>query len=137
MKTNDNREMIAVMVQGLYGNRTDTRIVKEDFDAFMLGHLDGNLRAEEEIDRTVVRVPGTDNLVIAYNKHQEERALVGLRDFIQNLKETQCRYNPTAVIPELGIVLFSRCIICRMNSAGEPSSIEAEDYEKVLPYLAQ
>ena len=124
-KYNENK--IPVLIQGFY----------------MLGYLNHELfeksRAHhnEKIDRTIVRLPGTENLVLVYNKYQEEEALNSLQEFIQELRMTDSRYNPTAVIPELGLVLYSRCIVCRMNENGELSGIEAGDTEKAVKYLAQ
>ena len=140
-KYNENK--IPVLIQAFYGNRTVTFINPDHFDGIMLGYLNHELfeksRAHhnEKIDRTIVRLPGTENLVLVYNKYQEEEALNSLQEFIQELRMTDSRYNPTAVIPELGLVLYSRCIVCRMNENGELSGIEAGDTEKAVKYLAQ
>ncbi len=140
-KYNENK--IPVLIQAFYGNRTVTFINPDHFDGIMLGYLNHELfeksRAHhnEKIDRTIVRLPGTENLVLVYNKYQEEEALNSLQEFIQELRRTESRYNPTAVIPELGLVLYSRCIVCRMNENGELSGIEAGDTEKAVKYLAQ
>lgn len=140
-KYNENK--IPVLIQGFYGNRTVTLVAPEHFDEYMLGWLNHELFTEyynkgrEKIDRTIVRLPGTENLVLVYNKYQEEEALNSLQEFIQELRRTESRYNPTAVIPELGLVLYSRCIVCRMNENGELSGIEAGDTEKAVKYLAQ
>lgn len=120
-----------------------TLVAPEHFDEYMLGWLNHELFTEyynkgrEKIHRTIVRLPGTENLVLVYNKYQEEEALNSLQEFIQELRRTDSRYNPTAVIPELGLVLYSRCIVCRMNENGELSGIEAGDTEKAVKYLAQ
>ena len=37
---------------------------------------------------------------------------------------------PLAIIPERDIVLYSRCIVCRMNEVGEFEDLENEDYIK-------
>ena len=140
-KYNENK--IPVLIQGFYGNRTVTLVAPEHFDEYMLGWLAHELfmesynKGREKIDRTIVRLPGTENLVLVYNKYQEEEALNSLQKFIQELRMTDSRYNPTAVIPELGLVLYSRCIVCRMNENGELSGIEAGDTEKAVKYLAQ
>ena len=140
-KYNENK--IPVLIQGFYGNRTVTLVAPEHFDEYMLGCLDHELfmksynKGTVKVDRTIVRLPGTENLVLVYNKYQEEEALNSLQEFIQELRRTDSRYNPTAVIPELGLVLYSRCIVCRMNENGELSGIEAGDTEKAVKYLAQ
>ena len=136
MKKNDQ---IAILIQQFYGNRTVTFINPDEFDAIMLGCLDKKLFEErhdrEKIDRTVIRVPDTDNVVLVYNKYQEEERLKELQHFIQEVYKNRDRFNPSAVIPEMGIVLYSRCIACRINEAGALISLEKEDYPKVVQYL--
>ena len=136
MKKNDN---MAILIQHFYGNRTVTFISLDDFDAIMLGHLDTKLfdktRDREKIDRTIIRIPDTENLVLVYNKYQEEECLNKLQQFIQDINKCKHRFNPSAVIPEKGIVLYSRCIACRINEDGALVSLEEEDCPKVVKYL--
>ena len=136
MKKNDN---MAILIQHFYGNRTVTFISPDDFDAIMLGKLDTKIfektRAREKIDRTIIRIPDTENLVLVYNKYQEEECLNKLQQFIQDINKCKHRFNPSAVIPEKGIVLYSRCIACRINEDGTLVSLEQEDCPKVVKYL--
>ena len=136
MKKNDN---MAILIQHFYGNRTVTFISPDDFDAIMLGHLDTKLfdkiRDREKIDRTMIRIPDTENLVLVYNKYQEEECLNKLQQFIQDINKCKHRFNPSAVIPEKGIVLYSRCIACRIDEDGTLVSLEQEDCPKVVKYL--
>ena len=136
MKKNDN---MAILIQHFYGNRTVTFISLDDFDAIMLGHLDTKLfdktRDREKIDRTIIRIPDTENLVLVYNKYQEEECLNKLQQFIQDINKCEHRFNPSAVIPEKGIVLYSRCIACRIDEDGALVSLEQEDCPKVVKYL--
>ena len=133
----EKKQGITILVQGFYGNRTITRIALEDFDAFMQGYLVAKDFDGKNIDRTIIQVPGSENLVIVYNKYQEEKKLERIVREIQkrNKKERIC-YTPTAVIPEKGIVLYSRCIVCRMGEDNCLQSIEEADVEKVCKYLA-
>ena len=136
MKKNDQ---IAILIQHFYGNRTVTFINPDEFDAIMLGCLDKKWFEErhdrEKIDRTIIRVPDTDNVVLVYNKYQEEERLKELQHFIQEVYKNRYRFNPSAVIPEMGIVLYSRCIACRINEDGALISLEEEDCPKVVKYL--
>ena len=136
MKKNDQ---ITILIQQFYGNRTVTFINPDEFDAIMLGCLDKKLFEErhdrEKIDRTIIRVPDTDNVVLVYNKYQEEERLKELQHFIQEVYKNRYRFNPSAVIPEMGIVLYSRCIACRINEDGALISLEKEDVSKVVQYL--
>ena len=43
---------------------------------------------------------------------------------------------PLATIPELDLTLYSRCLVCRMNADGTFASLEKEDFEKFIDYLA-
>ena len=136
MKKNDQ---ITILIQQFYGNRTVTFINPDEFDAIMLGCLDKKWFEErhdrEKIDRTIIRVPDTENVVLVYNKYQEEERLKELQHFIQEVYKHRDRFNPSAVIPEMGIVLFSRCIACRINEDGALISLEEEDCQKVVKYL--
>lgn len=138
-KTENKNNNITIMVQGFYGNRTVTEIDMGNFDAFMLGHLDSSHfnPEKEKVDRSVIKIPNTENFVLVYNKYSEKESLDDLCKFIQELRRDDSRFNPSAVIPELGVVLYSRCIICRMGDAGDFISMEKEDYGKVKKYLAE
>jgi hypothetical protein len=138
----NKEKKMAIIAQGLYGNRMMTSIDPEHFDALMLGYLDMGayefMRNEEKIDRTIIRVPDTENLVLVYNRFREEKRLRSLQEFIQTVRINKFdRFNPSAVIPEKGIVLYSRCIACRITEEGELISVEQGDYEKVCRYLTQ
>lgn len=138
----NKEKQMTIIAQGLYGNRMMTSIDPEHFDALMLGYLDMGayefMRNEEKIDRTIIRVPDTENLVLVYNRFREEKRLRSLQEFIQTVKVDKfTRFNPSAVIPEKGIVLYSRCIACRITEEGELVSVEQGDYEKVCRYLTQ
>lgn len=65
-------DYLVILAQAFYGNRTMTEIRPENMDRFILGYLDSSLEICEPIDRTVVRIPGSDNLVLVYNKYQED-----------------------------------------------------------------
>ena len=136
MKKNDE---MAILIQHFYGNRTVTFIDPDKFDAIMLGDLDAKKIEEthdrKKIDRTIIRIPDTENLVLVYNKYQEEEHLKELQHFIQEVYKRKDRFNPSAVIPEKGIVLYSRCIACRINEDGALVSLEEEDCPKVVKYL--
>ena len=138
----NKEKKMAIIAQGLYGNRMMTSIDPEHFDALMLGYLDMGayefMRNKEKIDRTIIRVPDTENLVLVYNRFREEKRLRSLQEFIQTVRINKFdRFNPSAVIPEKGIVLYSRCIACRITEEGELVSVEQGDYEKVCRYLTQ
>ncbi len=128
------KKSFEIVAQAFYGNRTITYITEEEMDRFILGYLDASLplMEDEKLDRTMIPIPGTDNLYLVYNKYQEEERL---REKEQFLKEKEIKIHPLAIIPERDIVLYSRCIVCRMNEEGEFEDLENEDYIKFMQYL--
>ena len=131
----DRKEkLITIIAQAFYGNRTCTQIYPENMDAFILGHLDGRIDDRDKIDRTFIRVPGADDLVIVYNKYQEEKAR---KEKAALLEERGYELKPLAFIPEEDIEIYSRCIVCRMNADGTLASLVREDGPEFMKYLAQ
>lgn len=128
------RELITIMTQAFYGNRTCTEIHPEDIDRFILGYLDDSLKMDEPIDRTIIKLPNTDNLVLIYNKYQEEESLCEKERYYQEKKYV---FKPLALIPELNLEIYSRCIVCRMDEQGNLQSLQNDDYKKFIHYLAK
>ena len=156
------KDLLFIVAQGFYGNRTGTEIrkedidrllpgyhsadlpaekpnegnlihLKEDIDRFILGYQTDEYPAEEPIDRSIIHLPGSDSLVLIYNKYQEaERLEIKERVF----KEDNYVIKPLATIPELNLEIYSRCIVCRMIADGEFASLEDGDYEIWGRYLA-
>lgn len=124
---------IRIMAQGFYGNRTVTEVNKNELDNFILGHMDNPSVVEEKIDRTIIHVPNIDNVVIVYNKYQEEEELKRKEEL---LKEKNYELKPLVVIPEENIVLYSRCFACRIDERGELVSLEEDDIKSLVNYLA-
>lgn len=127
-KNRNKGELLSIIIQAFYGNRTITEVYEDTIDYLILGYTDIPLQSNniEKIDRTIIRIPDTDNLVLIYNKYQETEKL-----------ESKANRKPLAVIPELNINVYSRCIVCKMNTEGKLASITNEDFEKVLKYLAE
>ena len=117
------KKSIRIMAQAFYGNNVYTDIDVKNVDRFILGYTGNNLEVVEKIDRTIVNVPNTDNLVIVYNKYQEAEEVNG-------------KGKPLAEIPEIGLKLYSRCIACRINDKGELISLEPEDSAIIKNYFA-
>ena len=68
-------ELISIISQAFYGNRTGTEIRRENIDRFILGDLTDDFDVTEPVDRTIIHLPGSDNLVLIYNKYQEVERL--------------------------------------------------------------
>lgn len=128
------KEHINIIAQAFYGNRTGTEICTENIDRFILGYLDDTVPAAEDIDRTIVHIPGSELLVLIYNRHKEE-ASRSLKK--RAWEEAQYVIKPLAAVPELNLEIYSRCIACRMTAFGEFQSIEDEDLDILGKYLAK
>lgn len=128
------KNTIRVMAQAFYGNRTETDIERENLDRFILGYIDNDIAIDGKIDRTIINIPNADNIVIIYNKYQEEKELNKKKELLDN---NNYELKPLAVIPEHAIEIYSRCIACRMNEDGELESLQNEDYKKLVKYLSE
>lgn len=64
-------ELICIISQAFYGNRTGTEIRRENIDRFILGYQTDDFDVTDPIDRTVIHLPGSDNLVLVYNPKSE------------------------------------------------------------------
>lgn len=126
-------DSITILSQAFYGNRTLTDIYVDKMDSFILGHLDDSFDFKEPIDRTIIQIPGTDNLVLVYNKYSEQRAL---EDKERYFRENNYTLKPLATIPELNMELYSRCILVRMKEDGTFASLEKGDIMKADKYLS-
>lgn len=126
-------ELIFIVSQAFYGNRTGTEIRRENIDRFILGDQSDDLPVSEPVDRTIIRLPGSDNLVLIYNKYQEEERLAAKE---RALREDNYVIRPLASIPELALEIYSRCIVCRMNVTGELESLGEGDSAIWSRYLA-
>ena len=126
-------ELICIISQAFYGNRTGTEIRRENIDRFILGYQTDDFDVTEAIDRTVIHLPGSDNLVLVYNKYREEERLKVKE---RALREDTYVIKPLAVIPELNLEIYSRCIVCRMNADGVFESLAEGDFKIWDRYLA-
>ena len=100
-------ELICIISQAFYGNRTGTEIRRENIDRFILGYQTDDFDVTEAIDRTVIHLPGSNNLVLVYNKYQEEERLKVKE---RALREDNYIVKPLASIPELNLDIYSRCV---------------------------
>ncbi len=132
--TRQDSDCLVILAQAFYGNRTQTYISPEDMDRFILGYLDSSLEVIEPVDRTIIHIPGSDDLVLVYNKYQEEDSL---KEREQILKQENYEMKPLAVIPEIGLKLYSRCIALRMNEDGSFSSLQDGDSRILVKYLSR
>lgn len=139
----NKKNLIDIIAQHFYGNRTGTTINRNDVDRFILGYMDESLMASEPIDRTVVKVPRTDNLVVIYNKYQEDEYInVDFpRYYAEKGEEYKERWGEelkphiSCEIPEINFKIHTRCIVCRIDENGILQSLEEGDAEKFIRYF--
>ena len=126
--------MIKVLTQAYYGNRTLVVTSKDAIDDLILGQAYKMVMKNECVDRTIVPIPNCKHLVLIYNKYLEERQLRTNKEWYE---EDGYEVKPLAIIPELDLKIYSRCIVCRINENNELESIQDEDYQDVMKYLAK
>ena len=125
------KNLIGVIMQAFYGNRTYVEIGEENIDHMLQGNTDKSMSLSYQPDRTIIRIPGSQ-CVILYNKYQEEEKRK------QNARwkaEDGYEAKPLAFMPEQGIEVYSRCFACRMSEDGVFESIKEEDCDLVFGYL--
>ena len=122
----DKLDSISIIAQHFYGNRTATKIKRENIDFFLKGILSPELfpKEDETVDRKFIVVPHTDNLVIVYDQNQENVCSAKGKT-----KYVSCD------IPEIGFKLHSRCFACRIDDNGELQSLEQGDGKYFIDYL--
>jgi len=129
--TKKEKNNISVIAQAFYGNRTRTSVCLENIDDLILGFMDEMLKIDEKIDRTVMPLPGT-NCVLIYNKFQEEKMLQ-YKD--EAFEKDGYILKSVAYIPEQGIELYSRCIVCGLTDDGALTDVPFDEH-KIFDYLA-
>ena len=122
----NKNEKIFIVAQCFYGNRTGAEINRENINFFLKGILSPELFPGEDnkVDRRIVRVPGTDNVVIVYDQNQEKECIAE-----GYTKSVSCR------IPEIDFEIHTRCFACRIDENGELQSLENDDGEKLIEYF--
>ena len=137
--------MIFVIAQHFYGNGTGVTIRWDEVDAFLNGDLDckADPGKEPSPDRRIVPVPGNEHIVIVYDQKQEDD-YVNVKfpeDYARHGKEYKEQWGEelemvvSCRIPEIDLLLHTRCIACRMDDQGPLQSLEEGDEETVMKYF--
>lgn len=125
------KELLEIVTQAFYGNRTGLTIKKENVDHLLEGNTSGDRELYYPNGRTIIQLPNS-KAVLVYNKYQEEYQLKQNEEW---LLEDGYVAKPLASIPELNLDIYSRCFICRMDEQGNLQNIEDEDDEVIEKYL--
>ena len=139
-------DRIFIISQVFYGNRTGTEVSRDEVDYFLRGETDRKYFCPEDIrdvERRFVRIPGPGNIVIVYDRTQEDSYVnvefpeAYARDG-RHYKEVwgeELKMHVTCEIPEIGFTLHTRCFACRMDENGVLQSLERDDYKRFIHYF--
>ena len=145
-KKETRNDMISIITQYFYGNRTGTQIQRDWVDNFLRGQLSRDHydpRDVQDVVRKTVRVPGSENIVIVYDQTQEDRYVN--EEFPQRYAEDGAAYlerwgeelkmQVSCEIPEIGFEIHTRCFACRMDENGNLQSLQDDDYKQFIHYF--
>ena len=128
-----NENHINIIAQAIYGNRTLMKIERNRFDNFILGELNSNMYPDANIEKIIVPSPKCKDIVIVYGKKEEEEELQNVSKWYQ---EDGSITKPLAIIPELDLKIYSRCLVCRIDENGIFQSLQEDDAQYFIDYLA-
>ena len=134
--------LIFVVAQQFYGNRTGTEIERDKVDYFLHGHLDYSFK-KPTTDLKIVHVPGSEHVVIVYDQLQEDNYVnVKFPDFYKRegaeYKEhtgKELTMHVSCEIPELNFKIHTRCFACRIDHNGVLQSLAEGDGKFIEKYL--
>lgn len=138
------KDNIFIVAQQFYGNRIGLEIKRNEVDAILLGYTSAKDTTDGEyVDRKIVRVPDTDDIVIVYDQNQEDE-YVNV-EFPEMHKRCAAEYREhtgkdftmqaSCKIPEIDFEIHTRCFACRIDENGELQSLQDGDGEKFVEYF--
>lgn len=135
------KDMISIVSQQFYGNRTATEIKREDVNSFLTPMLPGE---DKIVDRKIIKVPHAENIVIVYDQNQEDEYVnvVFPEQYEaegESYKEHTGRemsMHVSCEIPEIDFKIHTRCFACRIDENGKLQSLEKGDVKKFIEYFS-
>jgi len=139
-----NKDLISIIVQCYYGNRTGTEINRNEVKKLLMG--DPLKPTQEELDSVNVQtilVPNTKNIVIVYDKNKEDEYVNNTfpqlyaregADYLERWGEELTPYISCS-IPEMNIELHTRCFACRIDEDGILQSLQNDDWKTFIHYF--
>lgn len=126
-------ETFSAAVRWLSGKWEITNVAKKWLDINLLKYPSMIAEKDCKLDRSMIRIPGTENLYVLYNKYYEQEQL----DILSGIKDVRWKDEvvPVFRIPEENVVLHCHCIICRMDANMEPESLQEGDEALFSRYL--
>ena len=141
------KNYIKVIAQQMYGNRTETRIHKDDINFFLKGILSPELfpGADKTVNRKIVRIPNAEYIAVVFDQNLEDKYVNVEFPKIYANSGTEYRerwgeemkMHISCEIPEIGFKIHTRCFACRMNEDGMMTDIQPEDYSIISLYFAE
>ena len=136
------KDLIFVVAQQFYGNRTGTEIERDKVDYFLHGYLDYSFE-KPTTNLKIVHVPGSEHVVIVYDQLQEDEYVnVKFPEFYEQegaeYKEhtgKELTMHVSCEIPELNFKIHTRCFACRIDHNGVLQSLAEGDGKFVEKYL--
>ena len=146
MTTNTTNNSIFIISQFFYGNRTGTEVERDWVDHFLRGHISHEHYSPidiQDVVRKIVRVPGSENIVVVYDQTQEDRYVnvefpeIYAEDGEEYLERwgEELKMHVSCEIPEIGFKIHTRCFACRMDENGVLQSLEGDDYKQFIHYF--
>ena len=137
------KDLIFVVAQQFYGNRSGTKIERDKVDYFLHGYLDYSLK-KPTTDLKIVHVPSSEHVVIVYDQLQEDE-YVNIT-FPKTYAEHGAEYKKdtgkeltmhvSCEIPEINFKIHTRCFACRIDHNGNLCSLLEGDGKFVEKYFA-
>lgn len=133
-------DLIFIITQCFYGNRTGTEIRRDDVKSFIRGNLSPRPGDDfSDVELKTIPVPGDENIVIVYDQTQENEYInVEFPEYAEEYRQKygeELRMQVSCSVPELGMELHTRCFACRMDGNGVFRSLEDGDDEKFIDYF--
>lgn len=136
------RDLIFVVAQQFYGNRTEIEIERNKIDYFLHGYLDYSF-SKPATDLKIVHVPGSEHVVVVYDQLQEDEYVNVI--FPEKYAEHGAEYKEftgkefamhvSCEIPEINFKIHTRCIACRIDHEGILQSLVEGDGKFIEKYL--
>ena len=141
-------DIISVIAQQFYGNRTGTEVNRDEVGYFLRGCLSREIFKFEDLsnmDRRVVRVPGSEDIVIVYDQTQEDEYVnvefpamyERSAEWYRNGTGREMTMQVSCEIPEIGFKIHTRCFACRMDENGVLQSLQDDDYKHFIHYFPE
>lgn len=138
-------DIISVIAQQFYGNRTGTEIERDKVDYFLHGiHGLYDPKDIANADRRIVHVPNSDGIVIVYDQtHEDHYVNVDFPELYKEYadwhRETgrEMTMHVSCEIPEIGFKIHTCCFACRIDENGVLQSLQNDDYKQFIHYFPE